>query len=142
MSAQLAAAQCEALLGERLASIRSIRYLSGRETAAAPGPGGLEIETKTGRYLHVAPTGPGTCLIASGPVPGPSEDGASFVRHWTDLTSEVPFAFDGRPVVTRIEPTRNVGGICGCSIEFSNGGRLELEFDAGQPHLTTREAGG
>lgn len=117
---------CRTLAGAKVGSIRCIRYKAHPDELA---PGSLEIETKTGRIVHVTPTGDGACRIARGPLPAPPEATAATVRHWTDLTAEIPFAFDGRPVIAQVEPVRRGGGTSGCVIEFSNGGRLTYTVD-------------
>jgi hypothetical protein len=138
-------AACQTLLGEKLGSIRSIRYLSDPEQSAATTViGALEIETKTGRYVHVAPASGELCTIGAGPALAPGEmidEGqGAVIRCWTDLTPQVPFAFDGRPVVARAEPVHNDGRICGCAIEFSNGARFEYAMGKGAPRLLLGEA--
>ncbi|MCZ6709103.1 MAG: hypothetical protein O7B25_01930 [Gammaproteobacteria bacterium] len=128
---------CQLLLGEKLGSIRSIHYLAELQSAPPKSLGALEIETKTGRFMHILPLAAGGCRIDSGPVPAPSGAARSSVRHWIDLTADVPYAFDDRPVVDRAEPLRRHGKTCGCSIEFSSGMRLIYEFRDGEPRLAS-----
>lgn len=129
------ATACQTLLGEKIGSIRSIHYLPDIRSTLPAGLGALEIETKTGRFVHVTPTDAGGCLIASGPVPIPLSRTRPSVRHWADLTTETSFAFDGRPVVARVEPITRHGRTRGCSIEFSSGARQVYEVSEGQPRL-------
>ena len=140
---------CGTLLGEKLGSIRSVRYLSDPgQAAATTAIGALEIETKTGRYVHVAPASGEVCTIGSGPAlapagaPGELVDAGqgAVIRCWTDLTPLVPFAFDGRPVVAKAAPVHNGGRTCGCTIEFSNGARFEYAMGKGAPQLLLDEA--
>ena len=63
-------------------------------------------------------------------------------RHWTDLTRELAFAFDGRPVVANVAPLRRAGAICGCLFEFSNGGRFEYRIGPQGPQLLLGHAAG
>ena len=138
-------AACHTLLGEKLGSIRSIRYLSDPAQAAATSViGALEIETKTGRYVHVAPASGEVCTIGTGPVPAPSEvideTRGAVIRCWTDLTPRLPFAFDGRPVIATAAPVHDGGRTCGCAIEFSNGARFEYAVGAGAPRLLLGKA--
>ncbi len=119
---------CQTLIGEKIGSIRRICYAAdGADTSAS---WALEIETKTGRIVHVRPAQDGTCLIGSGPAPAPLPAMARSIRRWQDLTAEAPFAFDGRPVVTRMEALYRAGRSCGCVMEFSNGGRLTYDLDS------------
>jgi len=118
---------CQTLIGEKIGSIQRICHAADCADAAASWA--LEIETKTGRIVHVRPGQDGVCLIGSGPAPAPVPAAARSTRRWEDLTAEAPCAFDGRPVVTRMEPLYRAGRPCGCVMEFSNGGRLTYDLD-------------
>jgi len=119
---------CQALLGEKIGSIRRICHAP--DSADTGASWALEIETKTGRIVHVGPAQDGACLIGTGPAPAPVPAMAGSIRSWQDLTAEAPFAFDGRPVVTRMEALYRAGRPCGCVMEFSNGGRLTYDLDS------------
>ena len=130
-------AACQLLLGEKLASIRSVHYLAESQSTPPESLGALEVETKTGRFMHVESLAGGGCRIDSGPVPAPSGGSRSSFRHWVDLTADIPFAFDDRPVVERAEPILCHGKTSGCTIDFSSGMRLTYAFNDGQPRLTS-----
>ena len=128
---------CQLLVGEKLGSIRSIHYLAKLQSAPPKHLGALEIETKTGRFMHIAPLAAGGCRIDSGPVRSPSGGSPSSFRHWIDLTADVPYAFDDRPVVERAEPLRSDGKTSGCTIAFSSGTRLIYNVSDSQPRLAS-----
>jgi hypothetical protein len=126
---------CRILLGERLGSIRSIWY-EPESPSQQPTARALEIETKTGRFLHAVQAQDGACLIERGPAQPPADTPDRYTRQWTDLTAKTACAFDGRPVVGKAMPLRKGGKVCGLRIEFSNDGQLVYEMHDGEPRLT------
>jgi hypothetical protein len=132
-------AVCQLLAGEKLGSIRSIRYLTDSQSATKDILGALEIETKTGRLVHCAPAHGDTCVIAPGPVPAP--DSGPTTRYWTDLTDTLRFAFDGRPTVSSVHALRKGKQTCGCAIEFSGGGRLIYQVAQGAAEIACKGVG-
>ena len=70
----------------------------------------LEIETKGGRFWHLRALESGSSMALQ---PGPARppgglQGAQ--RAWRDLSETLPGAFDGRPMVLRLEPTTGTQG--------------------------------
>ncbi|MDH3643843.1 MAG: hypothetical protein OES38_17185 [Gammaproteobacteria bacterium] len=110
------------LLGERPASIRRVTD-------------SLEIETKTGRVVHVTRTTDGQCVMAQGPAPDTAPPADQRSRTRVDLTTKIPFAFDNRPTVTSVEFLQHGATRYGCVIGFSGGGQVAYQLDHGQPQL-------
>jgi hypothetical protein len=78
----------------------------------------LEIETKAGRFYHLRPVD--RCgSIALQPGPARSQGGEprdpvcpqGLQRTWRDLSESLAGAFDGRPTVLSLEPTRVTQGV-------------------------------
>lgn len=100
------------LAGQLIGSIRKVWFVADTamaDSAAPPADGRLhapdeviEIETKAGRYAHLAAAA-GTTGI--GLHPGAARPAAhASMRQWRDLTECVPGAFDGRPTITAVVP--------------------------------------
>jgi hypothetical protein len=97
--------------GQLIGAIREVWFAA--KDAPFAGPAALEIETKAGRYVHLAPTRDRTAIrIGPGPFTEPENRaaGRATQRCWRDLTTSVPDAFDGRPRVTALLPIDLVDG--------------------------------
>jgi len=96
---------------QRIGSIRRVDFHTGkgRHDRAATAPlTALEIETKSGRYVHLRnDTESNRLRLVPGPAAPPADTAASTMpaREWRDLTAALPAAFDGRPAISRVEAT-------------------------------------
>lgn len=106
------------LAGEHIGSIRQIRFITrapdrrppadarsqGDERPAGdPAPSIIELETKSGRYLHLLiDRFRAVVMIRTGAATPPRAGGSE--RTWQDLTEQLPTAFDGRPQIAAVTP--------------------------------------
>jgi hypothetical protein len=95
------------LAGQLIGSIRRVWFVRddaaaalAESTCATSSAGAIEIETKSGRYVHlVAAADDSGIELRAGPASGRGSQ-----RAWGDLTKRVPAAFDGRPAITAVVP--------------------------------------
>jgi hypothetical protein len=100
------------LAGQLIGSIRKVWFIADPAIArcgvpladgSPPAPGGLiEIETKAGRYAHLAAASGSSGIGLYAGAAWPPADAC--IRQWQDLTESVPTAFDGRPTITAVVP--------------------------------------
>ena len=108
------------LIGQHPAAIRTLIF--GSEPLEHDRFGHLEIETKHG---HVVVIDHATGAVYSKP---PLPPGVAAARQHRDLTTDLPGAFDGRPTISAITPTR--GGI---HFALSTGAGFSLTLDEHSP---------
>ena len=125
------------LTGQPIGSIRQITFT---RPDGLPGASYIELETKPGRYVHfggVAETA-AIRLTAGAAQPPP---GRGMARHWLDLTTTLPCAFDGRPAIRAIEPIQPIAtditdAIARCwRVELSTGAVISIHWSSGLPLL-------
>lgn len=92
--------------------IGSIRRISARPTTAVGADpelaerAAIEIEAKTGRYVHLVAAGRASGIrLCAGALPA----SAATLRSQQDLTASLPGAFDGRPRIAAVVPVEPLG---------------------------------
>ncbi len=94
------------LPGEHIGSIRQIRFSApgaSQRDPADTAPSIIELETKSGRYLHLIVERTHSVVMVRPGAAVATGTGAS-ERSWLDLTEQLPAAFDGRPQIAAVTP--------------------------------------
>ena len=113
------------LLQQHPAAIRTLLFQS--DPLGPEQFGHLEIETKHGQ---VAVIDHATGEVYANP---PTPPNAGQARRQRDLTSHLPGAFDGRPVIQSIETTISDGMLTGYHFVFSTGSSFSFTLDPLSP---------